>query len=183
MRRLVLVVLAVVALPACSSRSRPAARVYDGGDAGSDGAPLPSASSEVRTTPSPVTPPAASGSPPPSVPPEFWNMKPGENKKIWGDMKLDVEVSPMCAKTGTAMKAVVHTLKGASIGAAVRYPDNDPHGDFSWSGPEYPSEKWVWAWTIKPGIPKGTATVMVTAGKAGERGASRAVAFKIADRC
>jgi hypothetical protein len=135
--------------------------------------PLPPAANPMADDPSLNAPGSYNPYPP---------LKAGQTGKIWGDMPLEIELTPTCATVGTAMRAVVRTVPGASVGGAVRYADNDPHGDLTW-GPRVPTGEHVWTWTIKPGVPTGLATAMVTAGKSGESGAAVQAAFDVAETC
>lgn len=141
----------------------------------------------VPTLPAAARATAAPGSTPVPTEKGMPDLKPGESKKIWGEMAMDLDVKPACAIVGTVMKAVIRTEPDASIGGAVQYSDNNPHEDFTYA-PHHPTGEHVWTWTIKPVVPKGKATVMVTAGKARhpsepQRGAGAAAAFMVAERC
>lgn len=106
---------------------------------------------------------------------------PGEVHQRYGDIRLDVELSHACATPGTIMEARIVTVPDARLAYAVRYHDNEPHGD--WGGGRAPTGELTWTWTVKPTVPEGTAQVHVIAGKPDKTGAHTIAGFEVAAAC
>ena len=98
-------------------------------------------------------------------------------------MPLNVTMSASCVRPGDQMTVVAETVKGAQVGFAAAYSDNDFVPDIFWvRGEANPTGKATWAFVIRPTTPPGDAVLEVVAAHEG-KGATYEGYFRVAASC
>jgi hypothetical protein len=99
------------------------------------------------------------------------------------NMPMTVKMSAACVQPGGNMRVDVSTVKGAQVGFAAAYSDNNFPPDIFWVRSEAnPTGKVTWAFVIRPTTPTGNGVLEVVAGK-GSKGATYEGYFRVASSC
>jgi hypothetical protein len=99
-------------------------------------------------------------------------------------MPMNVKLAPICGTRGSAMHLEVTTDDGALLATLATYSDGRSYDDFSWGDAK--GGVFRWDWVLKPDIPPGPASVLISASAEGDnRGATAEAGFEVREpgRC